>query len=116
MQQQPTAMRRKWRIRTGIGLPVLFVALALDAQAMARPEPGADNNRVPRQELRQPARMLAGQSQDRIIASAEKRHVAKVIKVEEGNHKGRRIYVLRLLSKEGKVSTVRVDAENGQEL
>jgi uncharacterized membrane protein YkoI len=113
---QHSNARTKWRTRAGRVVPALLIALALDAQAMARPDPDSDRNRVPRQEMRQPSRALAGQSQDRVIAIAEKRHGAKVIKVEEGSHKGRPIYVLRLLSKEGKVSTVRVDAENGRDL
>jgi hypothetical protein len=118
MQQGTTAMRRKWRIRAGIGLPVLCIALGLHGAAMARPNFRLEAaNDVPKQGLVQPPRLLAGLSQDRIIAIAEKRHAgAKVVRVEEGTHKGRSIYVLRLLSKEGRVWTVRVDAETGREL
>ena len=82
-------MRRKWRIRAGIGLPVLCIALGLHGAAMARPNFRLDAaNDVPKQGLVQPPRLLAGLSQDRIIAIAEKRHAgAKVVRVEEGTHK-----------------------------
>lgn len=111
-------MRRKWRARAGIGLPVLCIALGLHTTAMAMSDPKGDRtSQVPRQGLREPERVSAGLSKDRIIAMAEKRHVgAKVIKEEEGNLKGRRIYVLRLLFNDGRVRNIRVDAETGGEL
>ena len=55
-------------------------------------------------------------SVDRIVAAAEQRHRAQVVKVEETSVKGRRVYVLRLMSKEGRVWNIRVDAETGGEL
>ncbi len=102
-------------------LPVLCVALGLHVPALAMSEPRGDkgdkNIQVPRQGLRESARASEGLSKDRIIAMVEKRYAgAKVLKADEGNHKGRRIYVLRLLSKEGRVKDVRVDAETGSEL
>jgi hypothetical protein len=118
MQQRTTTMRRRWRIRAGIGLPVLCIVLGLHGAATAGPDLRlAAASEVPRQGLVQPPRMLAELSQDRIIAIAEKRHAgAKVVRVEEGTHKGRSIYVLRLLFKEGRVRDIRVDAETGKEL
>ncbi len=111
-------MRRRWRIRAGIGLPVLCIALGMHDAAMARPDFRLEAaNDAPRQGLVQPPRLLAGLSRDRIIAIAEKRHAgAKVVRVEEGTHKGRGIYVLRLLFKDGRVRDIRVDAETGREL
>ena len=63
--------------------------------------------------LREPPRMLAGISLDQAIESAERRYRARVVRADEVNQQGRRVYVLRLLSEEGRVWTVRVDAETG---
>jgi len=121
MQQGTKAVvSRQWRIRTGIVLPVLCIALGLQTTAVAMSETRDRDDKtiqVPRQGLRESARASAGLSKDRIIDMVEKRYVgSKVLKADEGNHKGRRIYVLRLLSKEGRVKDVRVDAETGSEL
>lgn len=50
---------------------------------------------------------------DQAIEVAEKRFRARVVRagVEESN--GQRIYVLRLVSEQGRVWTVRVDAQTG---
>jgi len=50
---------------------------------------------------------------DQAIEMAEKRFRARVVRagVEESN--GQRIYVLRLVSEQGRVWTVRVDAQSG---
>jgi uncharacterized membrane protein YkoI len=50
---------------------------------------------------------------DQAIEVAEKRFHARVVRagVEESN--GQRIYVLRLVSEQGRVWTVRVDAQSG---
>jgi uncharacterized membrane protein YkoI len=94
-------MRRSWRARTGTVLPVLLIALGLLVPVGAKSHANAAQ---------------AASSQDRIIAIAEKRYHASVVRIEESTLNGKRIYVLRLLSKEGKVWTVRVDAETGGEL
>ncbi len=50
---------------------------------------------------------------DQAIEMAEKRFHARVVRagVEESN--GQRVYVLRLVSDQGRVWTVRVDAQTG---
>jgi uncharacterized membrane protein YkoI len=116
MQQESTAMRRMRQAWAGIGLPALLIAMAWQAPAIAGRQ--FDKSReAPRQErLREPPRVLAGLSEDRIISIAEKRHGAKVVRKEVSTQNGRRVYVLRMLSKEGRVWTVKVDAETGGEL
>ena len=58
-------------------------------------------------------RAAGAQSLDAIVAQIEKRYDARVVRVETRQHKGRTVYVLRLLNSEGKVWTVQVDADSG---
>jgi hypothetical protein len=114
MNRNFTVKHRGWRARAGIGLPVLFMALALQAPAWAKHKKVTG---LPQQQVESPPRLMAEVSRDRIVEAAEKRHGAQVIKVEEGTHKGKRVYVLRLLSKkEGRVWTIKVDPETGGEI
>lgn len=55
-------------------------------------------------------------TRNRVIQEAQKRYNAQVVRVTEVTVGGRRAYELRLLSGQGRVWTVRIDAENGQEL
>jgi uncharacterized membrane protein YkoI len=50
---------------------------------------------------------------DQAIEIAERRYRARVVRAEPKEQQGRRVYVLRLLSEEGRVWTVRVDAQTG---
>jgi uncharacterized membrane protein YkoI len=55
-----------------------------------------------------------GISLDEAIDRAQKRYRARVVRAEQSQSGGRVVYVLRLLSDEdGRVFTVRVDAETG---
>ena len=57
-----------------------------------------------------------GVSLDAAVAAAEGRHQARVVKAEVAASDGRRVYVLRLLGRDGRVWTIRVDAGTGLEL
>lgn len=52
-------------------------------------------------------------SLDRAIAQAEQHFRARVVRANEEDVDGKRVYVLRLLSEEGRVWTVRIDAQSG---
>ncbi len=52
-------------------------------------------------------------SMDRAIAMVERRYQARVVRADVSESDGRRLYVLRLLSEEGRVWTVRMDANSG---
>ena len=56
---------------------------------------------------------MAGVSLDQAVAMAERRFNARVVKAGVSESNGRRVYVLRLLSEQGRVWTVRVDADSG---
>lgn len=61
-----------------------------------------------------PARSFAGAlTLDEAVAQAEKRYNAKVVKAETHQEGGKTIYELRLLSDDGRVWTIRVDAATG---
>ena len=52
-------------------------------------------------------------SMDQAVRMVEERYHARVVKAETQHDDGHTLYVLRLLSEEGKVWTVRVDATSG---
>lgn len=55
----------------------------------------------------------AGISLDQAVEMAQRRYRAKAVKAETVRSGDRRVHQIRLLSAEGKVWTVRVDAESG---
>jgi uncharacterized membrane protein YkoI len=57
--------------------------------------------------------MSGGISMDRAIEMVERQYRARVVRADVSEKNGRRVYVLRLLSEEGRVWTVRVDAQSG---
>lgn len=54
-----------------------------------------------------------GVSLDAVVRQMEQRFNARVVRAETREEKGRTVYVLRLLSEDGKVWTVKVDADSG---
>lgn len=52
-------------------------------------------------------------SLDEAVQMAQSRYRAKAVRAETVNNGGRRVHQIRLLSPEGKVWMVRVDAETG---
>jgi uncharacterized membrane protein YkoI len=52
-------------------------------------------------------------SLDQAVEMAQSRFRAKAVKAETVNDGGRRVHQIRLLSQDGKVWTVRVDAQSG---
>ena len=59
------------------------------------------------------ASIRAGISLDEAVRRAEKQFNARVVKAETRMADGRRTYVLRLVTGDGRVITVRVDADSG---
>jgi hypothetical protein len=108
--------------RAGIGswsIPALALSLAPLAGAMQQRDvpPVFDPEEAPVQGVREPPRMMAGKSVDRIVQDIEKKYRARVIKQEFVDEDGRRVLKLRLYNdKDGKVWFVRVDPATGKEL
>ena len=53
---------------------------------------------------------------DEAISRAERQHSARVVRAETSERDGRVIYVLRMLSDDGRVFVVRIDAASGASL
>jgi uncharacterized membrane protein YkoI len=91
------------------GLSILAVTCCLLAATV---EVGAQEliDRRPREDYRiEPS----GVSLDQAAEMAQRRYRAKAVKAETVQIGDRRVHQIRLLSPEGKVWTVRVDAESG---
>jgi peptidase YpeB-like protein len=92
-----------WTMRSGQHfLIILFAVLSL-----ASFSPRADDL-VDRRQF-SPASI----SLDQAVEMAQARYRAKAVKAETVNNGGRRVHQIRLLSPDGKVWTVRVDAQSG---
>ena len=62
-----------------------------------------------------PARPWAeGLTLDEAVAKVEKKYGARAVRAEEHTEDGRRVYRIRLLSEDGRVFDVSVDAATGQ--
>ena len=60
------------------------------------------------------AEVRDGISLDEAVRRAEAQYRAKVVRTDVQDEDGRKIYVLKLLSEDGRVVTVRVDAATGR--
>ncbi len=90
---------------------LLALALAvLPGVALAVP-PWA--RREARMESRATEQRRVGMTLDQAVQEAEHRFRARVVRAGTVEADGRRIYVLKLLSEQGRVWTVRIDAETG---
>ena len=55
-----------------------------------------------------------GISLDEAVSRAERQYHARVVRTDVQDEDGRKVYVLKLLSEDGRVFTVRVDAQSGR--
>jgi len=60
------------------------------------------------------AEMHDGISLDEAVRRAEAQYRARVVRTEVQDEDGRKVYVLKLLSEDGRVVTVRIDAATGR--
>lgn len=96
-------------MRTGRPLIILLLALLSLTGAAVEAQDLVDR----RARFERRADPSAGISLDQAVQLAQSRYRAKAVKAETVNNGGRRVHQIRLLSPEGKVWTVRVDAETG---
>ena len=94
-------------MRTGRHL--LFAILSL--LAAGAPSIGAAQELIDRRARHE--RRIDSISLDRAVAMAERRFGAKAVRAETVQNGERRVHQIRLLSADGKVQTVRVDAQSG---
>jgi uncharacterized membrane protein YkoI len=55
-----------------------------------------------------------GVTLDEAVRKAESQYRARVVRTEVQDEDGRKVYVLKLLSEDGRVITVRIDAATGR--
>jgi hypothetical protein len=102
------------KIRKGL-VPLSLVAVSVAPFAQAHSMPGqlfGGSNVEIRSGLDTVQR--DGISLDEAVRRAEAQHHAKVVRTDVQDEDGRKVYVLKLLSEDGRVITVRVDASTGQ--
>ena len=59
-------------------------------------------------------RLRDGMSLDEAVSRAERQYRARVVRTDVQDEDGRKVYVLKLLSEDGRVFTVRIDAATGR--
>jgi hypothetical protein len=101
------------KLRHGLLPALLFAAVfAPGAQAHGMPGPEYPGATV------QPERVIAeardGISLNEAVSRAEAQYNARVVRTDVVDEDGRKVYVLKLLSENGRVFTVRVDANSGR--
>ena len=68
--------------------------------------------------MQPPARLVEAQrdgiSLDEAVRRAEQQYHARVVRTEVQDEDGRKVYVLKLLSDDGRVIQVRIDAATGR--
>ena len=96
-------------MRTGRHLVWVLLSLL----AAGAPVAGAAQDLIDRRQRHDPRIEPSSVSLDQAVEMAQRRFRAKAVKAETVQNGGRRVHQIRLLSTEGKVWTVRVDADSG---
>jgi uncharacterized membrane protein YkoI len=101
------------KLRKGLVPAVLVVAsFAPYTQAHSMPGPAYPGTNVEARESI--ATQRDGISLDQAVSRAEAQYRARVVRTDVVDEDGRKVYVLKLLSENGRVFTVRVDANSGR--
>lgn len=101
-------------MNTRIALAVASLVLGLGAAAAARAQDLPAGELIEELERIEAAPLARGISLDEAIDRVQRQYGARVVRAEVRESRGRTVYVLRLLSREGRVWTVRVDAQSGR--
>jgi uncharacterized membrane protein YkoI len=93
--------------------PAVLAAAPAYLPTQAAAASSVDHGQDPTQRF--PSRTLGSGSisLDEAVDMAQRRFNARVVRAEVSESDGRRVYVLRLLSSDGRVWSVRVDAQSG---
>jgi uncharacterized membrane protein len=102
------------KLRKGL-LPAALLAIGFAPflQAHSMPGPRFGGSDVEEQAGKAAIRR-DGVSLDEAVRMAESRFNARVVRTEVQDEDGRKVYVLKLLSEDGRVITVRIDAATGR--
>jgi hypothetical protein len=100
-------------IRKGL-LPIALLAVSFAPFTQAHGMPGYVVGGSAEDRAGMIAEQRDGVSLDEAVRRAEAQYRAKVVRTDVQDEDGRKIYVLKLLSEDGRVVTVRVDAATGR--
>ena len=92
-------------------LPVLLLSLVL--ATLATTVEARDHGRDKYIDQREAATADGGMSLDQAVQMVQQRYGARVVRAETKSEGGRTVYVLKCLNSDGRVWTVRVDAQSG---
>jgi uncharacterized membrane protein YkoI len=95
-------------------LPALLTVAAFAPGAQARSTPGPVYAGATVEAVRVVAERRDGISLNEAVSRAEAQYKARVVRTDVVDEDGRKVYVLKLLSENGRVHTVRVDASSGR--
>jgi hypothetical protein len=102
------------KFRQGL-LPITLVLVGFAPFSQAHSMPGSTlNGAAARERARAPEVMRDGISLDDAVRRAEEQYRARVVRTDVQDEDGRKVYVLKLLSEDGRVITVRIDAATGR--
>jgi hypothetical protein len=102
------------KIRQGL-VPAALLAVGLGSFTQAHSMPGpvvAAGSSLENHYIEDTRR--DGISLDEAVRRAEQQYRARVVRTDVQDEDGRKVYVLKLLSENGRVMTVRIDAATGQ--
>ena len=105
------AMRKLRQGLVPAALAVITFAPVSQAHSTPRQASGGTNAVEPTQVF---AAFQDGISLDEAVSRAEQRYRARVVRTDVQDEDGRKVYVLKLLSEDGRVFTVRIDAATGR--
>ena len=101
------------KIRSAI-VPAMLVLAGFAPLAQAHRLPDASGHGAAAAVRAADADLLDGISLDEAVARAGRQYRARVVRTDVQDEDGRKVYVLKLLSEDGRVFTVRVDAQSGR--
>jgi hypothetical protein len=102
------------KFRQGL-LPITLVLIGFAPFSQAYSMPGPVlNGSAAREQARAAEIMRDGISLDDAVRRAEAQYRARVVRTDVQDEDGRKVYVLKLLSEDGRVITVRIDAATGR--
>lgn len=92
---------------------VMLVLVTLAPPVSARSLPAQESGGSVGLDRNVVAEVHDGISLDEAVSRAERQYRARVVRTDVQDEDGRKIYVLKLLSEDGRVFTVRIDAATG---
>jgi hypothetical protein len=101
------------KLRQGL-VPVTLVMIGLAPSSQAHSMPGHETGGTNQHVREVFAVVFDGVSLDEAVSRAERQYRARVVRTDVQDEDGRKVYVLKLLSEDGRVFTVRIDAATGR--